>query len=347
MNGRGKHYCNCYGSIGYGRKNTLIHCHRTSGHGPIRLADAIKKSCNPYFMSMANQMGSQKTADGLEALGFGKRTGIKLPNEASGMVPGSRRWKTDLRPGLSMTPALLAMTSIGQSDAQASPLQITSSTAIIANGGKYYQPRIIKQVDHPTKGTFEKPPILVKDLIKEGLKESDLKTIRYGMYKAANESGGTAGRAALTDHKIAAKTGTVQTGPKHKRRNNAWTTAFGPYKDPRYVVTVYVEDGKSGGKVAGALVHQIFRALFTSESGVRLPLAKMGYYGGHFDEIEEIEIPKDQLLSTALEVVGETGDETSDATLVTPNKPVKVTPTRIPLPSITPDADSDTGSNVE
>jgi len=292
-------------------------------------------------MSVANNMGSQKVADGLEQLGFGKRSGIQLPAEHSGMVPCSRIWKTDYRPGEFMTPALLAMTSIGQSDAQASPLQITAITACIANGGKYYQPRIIKKIDHPTEGETIKQPKLLKDLIKDGLKPSDLQTIRLGMYKAANEEGGTAGRAGLIDYKVAAKTGTVQAGTKSRPRNNAWTTAYAPYNDARYAVTVYVEGGKSGGKVAGALVHQIFRALFTSESGIRLPLAKIGYYGGHFDVIDEIKIPENQLLATALEVVGETGDETSDAILISPDMPIKVTPTRIPLPSITPDADSE------
>lgn len=108
-------------------------------------------------------------------------------------------------------------------------------------------------------------------------------------------------------------------------------TCFAPYENPRYAVTVFVEGGASGGRVAGSLGHLIMRGLAASESGLKLPAKRMGLFAGHFDRIEAIELPQDSLLSIPLEEAGETGDEVSEA--LDENEPVKVKPRLIPLPA--------------
>ena len=75
----------------------------------------------------------------------------------------------------------------------------------------------------------------------------------------------------------------------------------------------------------------ILRGIAASEKGLRLPIKRMGKFAGHFDAIEEIELPEDSLLSITLEDEGETGDEVSG--VLDESQPVKVKPRIIPLPS--------------
>lgn len=335
----------CSGYLAFGRSGKVrIRCWKRGGHGGLDLTSAIQRSCNPYFMKMATELGASRMADGFLSLNLGRTTGIKLPAEDPGIVPGSRWWKREYRPGGVMTPALTAQLAIGQGDSEASPLQMAALTACIANGGKYYQPRIVKRVVDPIEGVVVSDIPKVKvDLTAEGLSETEVEKIRFGMWRAANEPGGTARRASLEDIEVAAKTGTAQTTDRGKKSHNAWTVAFAPFKEPRYAVAVVVQNGKSGGKVAGPLVRMILRGLFAAESGLKLQLRRMGEVAGHFDPIEEIPLPDGDLLSLAIDEEGETGEEASE--VQTPEAPVRVKPRAIPLPSITPDADSGTSTN--
>lgn len=335
----------CSGSLGFGRSGRLqIACWKKGGHGYLELPSAIQRSCNPYFMQLANDLGATKMTETFEMLNLGKQTGIELPAEDPGIVPGSTWWRREFRPGESMTPARLAMLAIGQDDSEASPLQMAALVSCIANGGKYYRPRIVKRVVDPLEGVvISDIPQVKVDLLSKGVTQAELEEIRLGMWKAANEPGGTAGRASLSDVEVAAKTGTAQTTDFGQRSHNAWTVAFAPFEEPRYAVAVVVQNGKSGGKVAGVLVHLILRSLFAGESGVKLPLRRMGEVPGNFDPIEEFERPDDDLVVLAIDEGGETGEEASEAQ--SPDAPVKVRPRAIPLPSITPEADSGTSNN--
>lgn len=338
MNGLGGYRDHCGGHVAFGR--TKIRCWLTSGHGTLGMEQAIQRSCNPYFMDLANRMGRKKVVDGFSALNLGRRTGVGLPDESPGILPGSQNWLQRKEPGTIVTPSQVALMSIGQWDMECTPLQICAITACVANGGKYYRPRLVKEAKRVGSQIYEaKPkeyieiadqPILEVDLIKEmGVSPSDLKKLQRGMWMAANQAGGTARGVAIQDFTVAAKTGTVQVR-KIPKENNAWVTAYAPYENPRYAVTVFVEGGASGGKVAGPLAHMILRGIAASEKNLRLPVKRMGKFAGHFDRIEEINLPKDSLLSITLEDVGETGDEVSEA--LDANQPVKVKPNIIPLP---------------
>ncbi|MEI6178410.1 MAG: penicillin-binding transpeptidase domain-containing protein, partial [Verrucomicrobiota bacterium] len=135
----------CDGYVPYG--NIKIGCwiwnqHKGS-HGTLTLPKAIQQSCNPYFMKLANTIGWKAMLTGFQMVGFGKPTGIELPDESPGILPGSRSWRA-ANPSATMTPAITAMLAIGQADAMATPLQLCAMAACIANGGKYYKPRVVK-----------------------------------------------------------------------------------------------------------------------------------------------------------------------------------------------------------
>ena len=339
MHGKTGFHHNCAGHTSYGKLK--IHCWKTAGHGWLGLSESIQRSCNPYFMALAGDLGTAVMADTFNLLGLGRKTGINLPNEDTGIIPGSKIWKREIKPGQTLSPAALGMFSIGQSDSMATPLQICAIASTIANGGKYYQPRIIRRVIQNT-GTVsqENIPIVKANLLKEGLSSSQLEVIRKGMWLAANEQGGTAGRASLKNLFVAAKTGTAQTGqPDEGDKNNAWTTSFAPYDEPKFAVCVMVRNGRSGGKVAGALTHLILRGLFAIDHGFQPRLTRMGLYKGHFNAIEEIELPEGDLLALNIDDTGETGDEL-DPSLLKNGTPIKLTPNRIILPSIAPQPDA-------
>ena len=100
----------------------------------------------------------------------------------------------------------------------------------------------------------ENIPIVRADLLKKDMTKAQMEIIRKGMWKAVNERGGTATKVALEDVFIAAKTGTAQVSKTNEEHtHNAWTTSFAPYENPRYALCVMVENGKSGGAVAGAV----------------------------------------------------------------------------------------------
>ncbi|MGE9267169.1 MAG: peptidoglycan D,D-transpeptidase FtsI family protein [Verrucomicrobiales bacterium] len=352
MHGKAGFHCNCIGYNTYG-PSVKIRCWKTHGHGTLGLESAIQQSCNPYFMDLATSVGTQNTVKTFGLLGLGRKSGIRLPNESPGIVPGSTAWSREIKPGETLSRAGLAQVGIGQADSMATPLQICSIAATIANGGRYYQPRIIRRAYHPANGPFEERvlieniPVVKENLLQNGLSASELKKIQHGMWLAANEPGGTARRASLPNIEVAAKTGTAQTGqPDHLDKNNAWTAAYAPYDEPRYAVVVMVRNGRSGGKVAGSLVHYIMRGLFAMEANIAPRLAPMGLYAGNFDAYEEVDLPEENSLPFAEDNVGETGDEL-DQNLLTDQQPVKVKPHQKPEPTFAPVPDDADGTTQE
>ena len=343
----------CDGFVPFGNHKIGCWIYNKNGgrHGSLRLPEAIQQSCNPYFNKMANTMGWKAMVDGCSLVGFGKKTGIELPNEDTGILPGSRSWRA-ARPGAVMTPALTAMMSIGQGDMLATPLQMAAMVSTVANGGKYFQPRLVKKVTADDgKVLVPDIPKLEVDLLQSGVKETDLILIREGMRKAVNEAGGTAGKVRMEDIVVAAKTGTSQTTDNGKKSNNSWIISFAPFDKPRYAVVILVQAGGSGGAVCGPLVNTVYTGLFAKENGMRLPLKPQTEYKGHLDRIEAIEPLKDVLASIeASEIangettaanpddeLGETGEEVGE---VLPDTPLGLTPATIsPQPTITPETD--------
>lgn len=344
------HNCRGYSAFGVGGK-LKIGCWLKSGHGSLGLTEAIQRSCNPYFMSLAGDLRTKTMVDTFNLLGFGRKSGILLPFESEGLVPGSNVWKRK-NAGATMTRANLALLSIGQGESLASPLQVCSVAATIANGGRYYQPRIIRRVigTAPSGDPIvlkENIPIVKTDLIKEGMSRNQIKVIQKGMWKAVNEKGGTASKVAMENVFIAAKTGTAQVSKTNEEHtHNAWTASFAPYDSPRYAICVMVENGKSGGAVAGVLTHYIYRAIFSQEAGIPQRLTKLGVYKGNFEPYPEIERPEGGVFMLNIDDIGETGDEV-DAALLNPGQPIKVKPKTIPLPSIAPTPDRPTNPDQQ
>jgi penicillin-binding protein 2 len=309
----------CDGFVMYG--NHPVGCwiwnmHKGS-HGSQTLSKAIQQSCNPYFNKLANTIGWRAMVDGCQMVGIGNRTGIELPGENPGILPGSRAWRS-ANPGAVMTPALTAFVSIGQGDTLATPLQLCAMASCVANGGKYFQPRIVrKAVSEEGNVLVQDKPKQTVDLIEAGIKPADFELIRKGMWMAANAPGGTAGKVRMPDMEVAAKTGTAQTVDNGEKSHNSWVISFAPYQNPKYAVCVLVQNGGSGGAVCGPLVNLIYHGLFGQEKGIKLPLKPQKEFAGNTDRIEAIVLPPEELAAyipmvgppAPEDVSGETGDE--------------------------------------
>ncbi len=332
----------CDGYVSYGSYKPACWLWNKSrgSHGLLSLPQAIQKSCNPYFYKLGNTLGEDRMVTGFTMLGFGRQTGIRLPNENPGNLPGSKAWKYLTRKS-GLTPGDIAQLSIGQGGSLATPLQLCSMVSCIANGGRYYRPRLVKEVVMADgKRPIEDKPELRFDLIQEGVQPEHLELVRQGMWKAVNEAGGTAGRARIPGVELAAKTGTAQTADLGKASHNSWTVAFGPFENPKYAVAVLVQNGKSGGAVCGPLVHLIFRGLLARDDGMQLPLSPLDPVEGNRDPIEEIPLPDDVMAAIDATDAGETGDEASDPIEVRPTVTLPTQPVT-PEPAITPEVDEE------
>lgn len=337
----------CDGYVAYGNHKVgcWIYNQSRGRHGSLPLSKALQQSCNPYFNKLANAIGWKNMVEGCQMVGIGKRTGIELPGEKPGILPGSRAWRAANPSGV-MTPVLTAFVSIGQGDTMATPLQLCAMTSCIANGGKYYQPRIVRKVTSEEGAPLiEDRPKLVVDLIEAGIKPADFELIRKGMLMAVNSPGGTASKVKMPKIEVAAKTGTAQTIDNGKKSNNSWVISFAPYDKPKYAVCVLVQNGGSGGKVCGPLVHLIYRGLFAQDEGIKLPLRPQKEFAGNTDRIEEIPLPEDVLAAINAGDLGdadagETGDEVGEVAEVVPDVAMPPTDTSdTPTPTLTPEID--------
>jgi penicillin-binding protein 2 len=351
LHGLGSRPFSCEGFVQYG--NHPVGCwlwNKSRGrHGTLNLSQAIQRSCNPYFNKLANTIGWRSMVEGCQMVGFGQRTGVELPAEKPGILPGSREWRA-ANPGAVMTAALTAFLSIGQGDTLVTPLQMCAMTACVANGGKYYQPRLIrKAVAENGESLIDGNPKLVVDLIKAGVPANDMEKIRRGMSMAVNVSGGTANRARVPGIEIAAKTGTAQTVDMGQKSHNSWLVSFAPYDNPQYAVCVMVQNAGSGGAVCGPLVHLVYHGLLSRNEGVRLPLRRQTEFAGNTNRIEEITLPEELLATikegqpddmTYLDEPGETGDEAVDA-VATLTKESSGDESVTPVPTLTPEIDDE------
>ncbi|GAA5481864.1 penicillin-binding protein 2 [Haloferula sargassicola] len=346
LNGLATRSFSCDGYVSYGNYKPACWLWNQSrgSHGLLTLPQAIQKSCNPYFFKLGNTLGEERLVNGFTMLGFGRQTGIRLPAESPGSLPGSKAWKRFTHKN-GLTPGDIAQVSIGQGDSLATPLQLCSMVSCIANGGRYYRPRVVKEVvTHDGRKLIEDKPELRFDLIQEGVDPAQLELVRKGMWKAVNEAGGTAGRARIPGVELGGKTGTAQTSDNGKPSHNAWTVAFGPFDDPKYAVAVLVQAGGSGGAVCGPLAHLIFSGILARDDGMQLPLAPLDPVEGNREEIDAIPLPEDVMAAidaTDIPDAGETGDEASDPIEVRPTVTLPSQPAVTPEPTLTPEVDAE------
>ena len=219
-------------------------------HGWTDLKKAIAQSVNVYFYTIGGGyagiegLGPTKIKNYLELFGWGAKTGIDLPNEGEGLVP-SPEWKRtyfEKKEDQIWYDGNTYYLSIGQEYVSATPLQITTSISAIANGGKLFQPRLVKSIVDSQKNLIKE---ITSTVIRENFIDSkNLQIVREGMRQTVTQ-GTASGYLDLLPVTVAAKTGSAQTGKFDKSGNalfHNWVTIFAPYEDPEIVLTIILED---------------------------------------------------------------------------------------------------------
>ena len=245
------------------------HCWKKEGHGFVSLKNAMQQSCDSYFYEIARKLGVDRLSETAKKFGLGKEAFNGLfENEKKGLVPNTE-WKKNAL-GRNWLLGETIITGIGQGYIQTTPIQLCLMAAQIGNGGYKIYPKLVingqEDIEHKDK---------YKPLYKN---DKNIKIIQEAMFSSTNEIMGTSYRSRIEDPKyqFAGKTGTAQVKRitaeereldlktsqiPYEQRDHALYIAFGPYKNPRYALSIVIEHGGSGGTVAAPLAKKLFKMI--------------------------------------------------------------------------------------
>ncbi|MFA5276769.1 MAG: penicillin-binding transpeptidase domain-containing protein, partial [Candidatus Omnitrophota bacterium] len=204
-------------------------------HGPVNLNQAIVHSCDVFFYRTGLLTGAQAIHDYALRLGLGKPSGFELPYETGGFVPSPLWMKINkFKNWFDGDTANLA---IGQGDCLVTPLQMARLMCVFANKGYLVTPYIVKAIGGRDISRYQKRITALP------LKASTINNVREGLRGVVSNPDGTASTMAALPVEVAGKTGTAQAPPK---QSHGWFAGFFPYKEPKYVICVFLEHGGSG-----------------------------------------------------------------------------------------------------
>jgi peptidoglycan glycosyltransferase len=227
--------------------NTFLPNSTNCGGTRITITQALKVSCNTAFANLGLEIGATKLREQADKFGFDQRHLADLGGQAS-QFPDK------------LNDAQLALSSIGQFDVAASPLQMAMVTAAIANDGVLMDPYLVSMVQAPDLKPLQthKPQVL-----SQAMTPANAKLLQQMMVTVVAE--GTGGNGRIPGVTVGGKTGTAQSDPK--RKPFAWFTSFAPAEDPKVAVAVIVEDAPiprediAGGRVAAPIARAVMEAL--------------------------------------------------------------------------------------
>lgn len=257
-------YCPGYYMLG----NRAFHCWKHQGHGSIDVVGAIRESCDVFFYEVGHRVGIDGIANMARRMGLGDKLDFDVPGEGAGLIPDTawkrKRYKQKWEQGETVVAA------IGQGYVLATPLQLATMAARIANGGKAVKPVLVRSIEEEGNKIPEWPMI--------DLKKPHLDLVHKGMTGVVNDPRGTAYAERIKEvpFSMAGKTGSAQVkriteaqrAAGHasaadlpwKYRDHALFVGYGPIENPAYAIAVVVEHGLHGGSAAAPLARDIMLA---------------------------------------------------------------------------------------
>ncbi|RMJ05398.1 Stage V sporulation protein D [Marinobacter litoralis] len=242
---------------------------KRSGHGWVDLKDAVAQSCDVYFYDAAVEMGVGTMHKYLSAFGFGEDATLDVSGALSGLLP-SDDWKRAMRnerwyPGDSVN------MGIGQGFFLATPLQLATATALVANRGEWVEPRLLKDIRGERSADEFLPaethnPLVLKDPENWEYVVDTMEEVMHGAKGTARRAGADA------NYRMAGKTGTAQVFSlgqdeeydaeevRERLRDHALFVGFAPADDPKIAVAIIVENGGGGSSVAAPVARGLFDA---------------------------------------------------------------------------------------
>ncbi len=224
----------------------IFHCHWATGHGELDMSTAMKYSCNPYFITLAREVGGKKILETAQNLGFGSPSDFWDGLSAgTGTLPSEEELQN---------PAELSSFAFGQGKLTATPVQLAGLISAVANGGKAVTPRLIKGI-YGADGTYAETPSYEPNPVMSESTAALLREMTKGVLSeeaisaAMPKEGGAGG-----------KTASAQTGQYNEDGEEiieAWFIGYFPAEEPRYAVVVLAEDAESGTTDAAPLFKEI------------------------------------------------------------------------------------------
>ena len=226
-----------------------LHCWRHGGHGEQTYLQVVENSCNPGFVNLGLKLGKEKLFDYIHNFGFGKKTGVDLNGESSGIL-----FNIDKIGDLE-----LATTAFGQG-VSVTPIQQIAAVSAIINGGILYKPYIVKSINEPETNSIilKNEPVVIRKVISEDTSEK----VRYALESVV--ANGTGHNAFIPKYRVGGKTGTAQKVENGKYLTGNYITSFIgflPADDPQIIVYVAVDNAKGitqyGGTIAAPIAKNV------------------------------------------------------------------------------------------
>lgn len=233
--------------------NARIKCWKRGGHGEETFLQVVENSCNPGFVVLGQRLGTKTLYEYLQKFGFGKKTGIDLNGESSGIM-----FKLE-----NMGPVETATTAFGQG-ISVTPIQQVTGVSAAINGGNLYKPYIVRSINEGETNSvilFNKP-IKVRNVISE---ESS-KLVRYALESVV--ANGTGKNAYIENYRVGGKTGTAQKVKDGKYMVGNYIVSFIgfiPADKPDYIVYVAIDNPKGitqyGGTVSAPIAKNVMLSI--------------------------------------------------------------------------------------
>jgi penicillin-binding protein 2 len=276
----------CPGFFRFGRR--IWRCHKRSGHGSVNLVEAIKLSCDVYFYNIALSLGLDRMHQWGRQFGLGRRTYLghevfteglsqfyRFNSEQTGFIPNSN-WVREI--GHTSVEGETINAGIGQGGNLMTVTQMARMTAATLNGGNFYQPQLVKNIREGSGELIQEYEAVFENQV--NLKPETVEVLRQGLYAVVNEPEGTALGSRIREFNWGGKTGTSQVVALSARpeddddipmelNHHALFVGVAPLENPRIVIAVLVEHGKSGSRAAAPIARAMVRNYLQREVSLR------------------------------------------------------------------------------
>lgn len=231
---------------------STIHCWKHGGHGRQTYLQVVENSCNPGFVNLGLKLGKETLFNYIDLFGFGKKTGVDLNGEASGIIFDVNKI-TDLE---------LATTAFGQG-VSVTPIQQVIAVSAAINGGTLYKPYIVKSLNEPATNSpiVYNNPIAVRKVISDTTSSQ----VRYALESVV--ANGSGRNAYIPNYRVGGKTGTAQKVKDGKYMVGNYITSFIgflPADDPEVVVYIAIDNAKGvtqyGSTVAAPIAKEVLKS---------------------------------------------------------------------------------------
>ncbi len=239
----------CDGSYHYSSK-ARMKCLGT--HGTIGYTEALTRSCNAYFATLAAKAGREEMMRAAIDCGFGEKTGIDLFGEVPGIIP-TESWLTKHKQ--TFQPGNLAQMGVGQGFTAVTPLQMANLAALVANRGVQYRPHSL----HAMRDPLTQKNIYIQPEVIHTVKADDWFWDMMQNALCNVIENGTAKTAKIAGMRWGGKTGSAEHGASIEGRTHGWFVGFAPRDNPRIAICVLAEGVGHGGDHAAPIAGDVVR----------------------------------------------------------------------------------------